>query len=337
LIRTDSYFRGNSLLLLTDLAAGGDISATGNIYSAGLTTTGGVSIGGNLTTTGSAQVNGNLNVTGTITAGSINITSLANLTAITVSNNVTTANLSVTGGAAFNNITATGTANITTLSTTNLTVSGNLTVTGGPSITLGASASAQTVNVGTGAGLTTVNIANTGILSNTVVIGNSHSSVGVGGSPSGSYTLQVFGRFKSNSINETSDIRYKKDIKTVDNALSKVLALRGVNYHWRQEEFPENNFDNTLQLGVIAQEVEKIVPEVVRTDEKGFKSVEYSKLVALLIEAIKDQQKTIDQLKEDVKSLKAEAGRVDKLEADMARLKTMLEELMKKNTKPAKK
>jgi hypothetical protein len=44
-----------------------------------------------------------------------------------------------------------------------------------------------------------------------------------------------------------------------------------------------------------------------------------------------------DQLKEDVKSLKAEAGRVDKLEADMARLKTMLEELMKKNTKPAKK
>jgi hypothetical protein len=114
-----------------------------------------------------------------------------------------------------------------------------------------------------------------------------------------------------------------------------VEALRGVNYLWRIDEFPANNFDSAVQMGVIAQEVEKIVPEVVHTDAKGYKSVEYSKLVALLIEAVKEQQKIIDGQKSDINKLKSDAGRIEKLEADIASFKSLLEGL-NKNAKPAK-
>jgi hypothetical protein len=178
---------------------------------------------------------------------------------------------------------------------------------------------------------------NTGSSTSNVTIGNSANNfVGIGGSPSGSYMLEVFGKLKTNAINETSDQRYKKNIVTVPDALNKVLALRGVNYLWRIDEFPKNNFDTTLQIGLIAQEIEKVVPEVVRTDDKGFKSVEYSKLVALLIEAVKEQQKIIDQQKLDILNFKTDAGRMEKLEADMANLKLLLQS-MNKSAKPVKK
>lgn len=169
-----------------------------------------------------------------------------------------------------------------------------------------------------------------------VTIGNATGNVGIGGAPNVLYKLTVSGKLKTNAIDETSDQRYKKDIKTVPDALKKVLALRGVNYLWRLDEFPKNNFDTTLQLGVIAQEIEKIVPEVVLTDEKGFKSVEYSKLVALLIEAVKEQEKIIDQQKMDITFLKSDAVRIKKLEADMINLKLLIDTL-NKDSKPVKK
>ena len=81
--------------------------------------------------------------------------------------------------------------------------------------------------------------------------------------------------------------KLKTNIKTIDNALDKTLKLRGV------------EFDRTdrvdHQIGVIAQEVEKIIPEVVHGDET--KSVSYGNLVGLLIEAIKELKKEIDDLK----------------------------------------
>ena len=89
------------------------------------------------------------------------------------------------------------------------------------------------------------------------------------------------------SIDSASDLKLKTNIKTIDNALDKTLKLRGV------------EFDRTdrvdHQIGVIAQEVEKIIPEVVHGDE--IKSVTYGNLVGLLIEAIKELKKEIDDLK----------------------------------------
>jgi hypothetical protein len=136
---------------------------------------------------------------------------------------------------------------------------------------------------------------------------------------------------KSTGINETSDIRWKKDILKVENALTKVEALRGVNYNWRKDEFPEKNFESGLQLGLIAQEVEKVVPEVVDTDDKGFKSVEYSKLVALLLEAIKDQQKQITKQEADIAALKSDNKRIDKMEEELAQFKALLQNMIKNN------
>ncbi|MCB0731345.1 MAG: tail fiber domain-containing protein, partial [Ignavibacteriae bacterium] len=64
------------------------------------------------------------------------------------------------------------------------------------------------------------------------------------------------------------------------------------------------NFNNRKQIGVIAQEIEELIPEVVFTDEDGFKSVEYSKITAVLINAIQEQQEMIENLKSEINILK---------------------------------
>jgi hypothetical protein len=86
-----------------------------------------------------------------------------------------------------------------------------------------------------------------------------------------------------------SDERLKKNIQTIDNALEKVLSLRGVEFDFIS--------GGKHQIGVIAQEVEKIVPEVVEENFDGYSGVDYQKLVSLLIEAVKEQQKQIENLK----------------------------------------
>jgi len=62
-------------------------------------------------------------------------------------------------------------------------------------------------------------------------------------------------------------------------------------------------FDKETQLGFIAQEFEKVIPELVRNDENGYKSIDYVKLTPVLVEAIREQQKQIDELKQLVQSL----------------------------------
>ena len=89
----------------------------------------------------------------------------------------------------------------------------------------------------------------------------------------------------------TSDKSLKKDITPLENSLEKVKQLEGVSFKWKDNEEKD--------IGLIAQDVEKIFPELVSTNkETGLKSVEYGKLTAILIEAIKEQQKQIDELKE---------------------------------------
>ena len=91
------------------------------------------------------------------------------------------------------------------------------------------------------------------------------------------------------TVTANSDERLKENVETIPDALDKVKQLRGV-------EFDHKNTGDHC-LGVIAQEVEKIVPDVVYEDALGVKSVAYMNMVALLIEAVKDQQKQIDELK----------------------------------------
>jgi len=117
--------------------------------------------------------------------------------------------------------------------------------------------------------------------------------------------LYVNGDITANSVAGTSDIRFKTNIHSVTNALDKVKALRGVYFNWNQKAFPEKEFGAQNELGFIAQEVEKVVPEIVTKDKTKdeYRSVKYDKLVALLVEAIKEQQKQIDSLRVSVNKL----------------------------------
>jgi hypothetical protein len=127
-------------------------------------------------------------------------------------------------------------------------------------------------------------------------------NVGIG-TISPTVKLQVNGDIIANSIGGSSDFRFKTNIRPVTNALDKIKALRGVYFNWNQNEFPDRQFGSNVELGFIAQEVEKIIPEIVTKDKtkEEYRSVKYDKLVALLVEAIKEQQKQIDSLKVEMK------------------------------------
>jgi hypothetical protein len=95
-----------------------------------------------------------------------------------------------------------------------------------------------------------------------------------------------------------SDRRLKKDITPLStNTLEKILKLQSINYFWKQKDYPQMHFGSEKQIGLIAQDVEKIFPEVVKTDYKGYKSVEYSKLSVLLIEGVKELNSKNEKLK----------------------------------------
>ena len=93
----------------------------------------------------------------------------------------------------------------------------------------------------------------------------------------------------------SSDERLKDNIELISNPIEKVQSLKGVTWNWN------SNADELQQslpnVGVIAQDVEKVLPQLVTDRDNGFKGVDYAKLTGLLIEAIKDQQKQIDELK----------------------------------------
>jgi len=95
-----------------------------------------------------------------------------------------------------------------------------------------------------------------------------------------------------------SDARVKENVHTIENALDKTLKLRGVTYNRTDVE------DKSTKIGVIAQEIMEVLPEVVSEDETGMYGVSYGNLTAVLIEAIKEQQKQIEELRNELNKLK---------------------------------
>lgn len=103
------------------------------------------------------------------------------------------------------------------------------------------------------------------------------------------------------NVYATSDARLKKDVATVNNALDKVLRLRGVTFTRVDDQ------SNRQRLGLIAQETQAVAPEVVDTDESGYLAVNYGNLVGLLVEAIRAQTEQIDVLRARVAALEGTA------------------------------
>ena len=98
----------------------------------------------------------------------------------------------------------------------------------------------------------------------------------------------------------TSDKRLKENIKPLDNALDKVLKISGVSFDWKplsEEEKKTIHGNQGHDVGVIAQEIEEVLPEVVTTRDSGYKAVKYEKIVPLLIESIKELKAEIEELK----------------------------------------
>jgi hypothetical protein len=128
------------------------------------------------------------------------------------------------------------------------------------------------------------------ITANKLLTGNGTSAMTVeSGLTYDGSTFTVSGTVSATEVTATSDERLKSNIQTIDNALDKVMSMRGVTYTMQAEK----------GTGVIAQEVEKILPEVVVDNE--YKSVAYGNMVGVLIEAIKDLKKEIDEHKQGCK------------------------------------
>ena len=106
----------------------------------------------------------------------------------------------------------------------------------------------------------------------------------------------------------SSDINLKENIEVIADPLGKINAIRGVLFDWTDEHIEKRGgedgyFVQKHDVGVIAQEVEAVLPEVVRERDDGTKAVDYQKIVPLLIEGMKEQQKQIDDLKGMVQDL----------------------------------
>jgi DNA-binding FrmR family transcriptional regulator len=136
----------------------------------------------------------------------------------------------------------------------------------------------------TGIASATETVVNTDTV-NTYTAGNGLSLSGNTFLMSGAYT----GNFSATgNITAYSDSRLKKDVKTIEGALDKTKELRGV-------EFTRIE-DDTKSIGVIAQELEAVLPELVLTDDEGMKSVNYAQITGLLIEAVKELSAKVDEL-----------------------------------------
>jgi hypothetical protein len=107
--------------------------------------------------------------------------------------------------------------------------------------------------------------------------------------------------YLSGTLFQNSDMRLKTDIQPIDNALEKVLRLNGVYFQWRRSAKQADG----RQVGVIAQNIQRVLPEIVSTSAmaKDYLSVDYTKLVPVLIEATKEQQSTIQRLQEESEKL----------------------------------
>lgn len=106
----------------------------------------------------------------------------------------------------------------------------------------------------------------------------------------------------------TSDARLKENVVLIADPIEKVMKIRGVNFDWVDEHIAERGgedgyFVRKHDVGVIAQEIEEILPEAVATRDNGYKAVKYEKIVPLLIEVVKEQQKQINQILQTLKDM----------------------------------
>jgi hypothetical protein len=162
--------------------------------------------------------------------------------------------------------------------------------------------------------------ANQGIVFRTTNAGNYRDAVVFNANGTATFNYAASGP----AFTVTSDRRFKQDIRPLTGALTAVLALRGVRYEWNALGIQHGGTAGASQVGLIAQELEALYPELVATDAQGYKSVNYAQLTPVLIEALKEQQQQIETLRAQNAALQTGAGAdhvsLLTLQAQMARL-----------------
>ena len=136
------------------------------------------------------------------------------------------------------------------------------------------------------------------------VLSISKYDVGIGTTTPG-YLLDVAGPAHASSFPTSSDARLKANIKQLTNVLEKLQSIRGVSFDWNDLYESFGRSTGHREIGVIAQEVEAVFPELVTTwGEEEYRAVDYGRLTAVLVEAVKEQQAQIEELKAEIADLK---------------------------------
>jgi hypothetical protein len=154
-------------------------------------------------------------------------------------------------------------------------------------------------SIGTGSGRIHIGQGDTGLSAsdtfnslipwNTSTNAQRDAGISLGGASARFTDAHFSGTVNAANFNTTSDATLKTNVETLTGSLDAVKSLRGVSFDWLE--------NGNSEVGVIAQEVEAVLPDVVSTNDQGIKSVKYGNMVALLIEAMKEQQAQIDELK----------------------------------------
>ena len=127
--------------------------------------------------------------------------------------------------------------------------------------------------------------------------------VAIGANVNSGYALYVSGSSYTTGTWASSDARFKNDIRDISDPVDMVMKMRGVNYLWKSDEYSDKGFPAGRHYGVIAQEIEKVIPGIVNEGPDGEKAVAYNEIIPFLIEAIKKQQSQIDELEKKVAHL----------------------------------
>jgi len=111
--------------------------------------------------------------------------------------------------------------------------------------------------------------------------------------------------YVSGQLFQGSDRRYKRNIEPIENAMDKIRRIQGTTYEMKTDEFPDMHFGEGTQYGFIAQDLEKVIPEVTGQNAAGYYSVNYSMIIPLLTQALKEQDEAMTEMQAQIDELEA--------------------------------